>query len=44
MSDWKGPSWPLFIRFKLTLASLLVGFPLLWGFWMTVKSATALFQ
>jgi hypothetical protein len=29
---------------KLTLAWLLVGIPLVWGFWMTLVSATALFQ
>ena len=40
----KGPSWPLFYTLKLTLAWLLVGFPLPWGFWMTVNSAMALFQ
>ncbi|ESZ25355.1 hypothetical protein X734_20650 [Mesorhizobium sp. L2C084A000] len=29
---------------KLTLSWLLVGIPLVWGFWMTLVSATALFQ
>lgn len=29
---------------KLTLAWLLVGIPLVWGFWMTLMSAAALFQ
>ena len=33
-----------FYTLKRTLAWLLVGFPLLWGFWMTVNSAMALFQ
>lgn len=29
---------------KLTLVWLLVGIPLVWGFWMTLMSAAALFQ
>jgi hypothetical protein len=29
---------------KLTLAWLLVGIPLVWGFWMTLMSAAALFR
>ncbi|TPI51797.1 hypothetical protein FJ959_17945 [Mesorhizobium sp. B2-2-4] len=29
---------------KLVLAWLLVGIPLLWGFWTTLVSAAALFQ
>lgn len=29
---------------KLILAWLLVGIPLLWGFWTTLVSAAALFQ
>jgi len=44
MSDWKGAFVAPFYTLKLTLAWLLVGFPLPWGFWMTVNSATALFQ
>ncbi|WP_281408558.1 MULTISPECIES: hypothetical protein [unclassified Mesorhizobium] len=44
MSDWKGAFAAPFYTLKLTLAWLLVGFPLLWGFWMTINSAMALFQ
>lgn len=29
---------------KLMLAWLLVGMPLVWGFWTTLVSATALFR
>ncbi|WP_137930051.1 MFS transporter small subunit [Mesorhizobium comanense] len=31
-------------QIKLTLAWLLVGIPLVWGFWMTLMSAAALFR